>query len=157
MSWRRQCAPSRPAPRTSRHNRRNSTPRCDRGAVGPRWKTAAMAIDFTFEPAVEEARLRMRAFVDDDVRPAEERLSEEGAGRGDWRAELDRLRHRARDLDLWMPHMPKEWGGVGLGPTALAAVSAESSKARWASYVVNCYAPDEGNMHTLLHWGTDDQ
>ena len=53
--------------------------------------------------------------------------------------------------------MPRQWGGMGIGPTALAAVSAESSKARWASYVVNCYAPDEGNMHTLLHWGTDDQ
>jgi acyl-CoA dehydrogenase len=116
-----------------------------------------MAIDFTFEPDVEGARLRMRAFVDDEVRPTEQRLSEESSGRGDWRAELDRLRARARALDLWMPHMPKEWGGVGLGPTALAAVSAESSKARWASYIVNCYAPDEGNMHTLLHWGTDDQ
>ena len=46
---------------------------------------------------------------------------------------------------------------MGLGPTALAAVSAELAKTRWASYVVNCYAPDEGNMHTLLHWGTDDQ
>jgi len=116
-----------------------------------------MAIDFTFEPDVEEARLRMQAFVDEEVRPTEQRLIEESSGRGDWRAELDRLRARARELDLWMPHMPKEWGGVGLGPTALAAVSAESSKARWASYVVNCYAPDEGNMHTLLHWGTDDQ
>ncbi len=116
-----------------------------------------MAIDFTFPPDVEEARVRMREFVDADVRPTEERLASEGSGRGDWRTELDRLRARARELDLWMPHMPREWGGVGLGPTALAAVSAEAAKARWASYVVNCYAPDEGNMHTLLHWGTDDQ
>ena len=53
--------------------------------------------------------------------------------------------------------MPREWGGAGLGPTALAAVSAESAKARFGSYIINCYAPDEGNMHTLLHWGTDDQ
>ena len=116
-----------------------------------------MAIDFTFEPDVEEARLRMRAFVDDDVRPTEERLAADASGRGDWRAELDRLRERARQLDLWMPHMPKEWGGVGLGPTALAAVSAESANTRWASYIVNCYAPDEGKMHTLLHSGTDDK
>jgi acyl-CoA dehydrogenase len=116
-----------------------------------------MAIDFSFDPDVEEARMRMRAFVDDDVRPTEERLSADGSGRGDWRAELDRLRAKARELDLWMPHMPRRWGGMGIGSTALAAVSAESSKARWASYVVNCYAPDEGNMHTLLHWGTDDQ
>jgi len=89
-----------------------------------------MAIDFTFDPEVEEARVRMRAFVDDEVRPTEERLASEGSGRGDWRAELDRLRARARALDLWMPHMPREWGGVGLRPTALAAVSPESVKAR---------------------------
>jgi acyl-CoA dehydrogenase len=116
-----------------------------------------MAIDFTFPPDVEQARARMAAFVAEDVRPTEERLLAEGAGRGDWRAELDRLRARARQLELWMPHMPAEWGGAGLGPTALAAVSAEAATSRFGSYVVNCYAPDEGNMHTLLHWGTDDQ
>ena len=114
-------------------------------------------IDFTFAPDVEEARQRMRAFIDEEVRPTEERLISDASGRADWRAELDRLRARARELELWMPHMPREWGGVGLGPTALAAVSAESAKSRFGSYIVNCYAPDEGNMHTLLHWGTDDQ
>jgi acyl-CoA dehydrogenase len=116
-----------------------------------------MAIDFTFTPDVEDARLRMRTFVEEEVRPAEDALLSGQAGRADWRAELDRLRRRARELDLWMPHMPREWGGAGFGPTALAAVSAEAAKTRFGSYVVNCYAPDEGNMHTLLHWGTDDQ
>jgi acyl-CoA dehydrogenase len=116
-----------------------------------------MAIDFTFPPDVEDARQRMRSFVDDDIRPSEERLAGEAAGRADWRAELDRLRQRARELELWMPHMPSEWGGAGHGPTALAAVSAEAAKTRFGSYIVNCYAPDEGNMHTLLHFGTDDQ
>jgi acyl-CoA dehydrogenase len=116
-----------------------------------------MAIDFTFPPEVEDARQRMRAFVDEDITPTEERLVADTAGRADWRAELDRLRSRARELELWMPHMPKEWGGAGHGPAALAAVSAEAAKTRWGSYIINCYAPDEGNMHTLLHFGTDDQ
>jgi len=116
-----------------------------------------MAIDFTFPPDVEDARIRMRAFVEDDIRPTEERLVSEASGRADWRAELDRLRETARELGLWNPHMPEEWGGAGLGPTALAAVSAEAAKTRFGSYVVNCYAPDEGNMHTLMHWGTDEQ
>ncbi|HXW32467.1 MAG TPA: acyl-CoA dehydrogenase family protein [Acidimicrobiales bacterium] len=116
-----------------------------------------MAIDFSFPPDVEEARLQMRHFVDDDVRPTEERLLAEAAGRADWRGELDRLRAEARHRGLWMPHMPADWGGAGLGATALAAVSAEAAKSRFGPYVVNCYAPDEGNMHTLLHWGTDDQ
>ena len=116
-----------------------------------------MAIDFTFPPEIEEHRRRMRSFVDDDVRPTEERLIGEAAGRAQWRAELDRLRVRARELALWMPHMPSEWGGADLGPTALAAVSAEAARSRFGSYVVNCYAPDEGNMHTLLRFGTDEQ
>jgi acyl-CoA dehydrogenase len=46
---------------------------------------------------------------------------------------------------------------MGLGPTALAAVSAEAATTTFGPYVVNCYAPDEGNMHTLLHFGTPDQ
>lgn len=116
-----------------------------------------MAIDFTFPPDVEEARQQMRAFMEGEVRPTEERLSKEAAGRADWRSELDRLRQAARQRGLWMPHMPVEWGGMGIGPTALAAVSAEAATTMFGSYVVNCYAPDEGNMHTLLHFGTEEQ
>jgi acyl-CoA dehydrogenase len=116
-----------------------------------------MAIDFTFPPEIEEARQRMRRFVADRVRTTEARLTEDRAGRADWRGELDRLRAEARAEGLWMPHMPEEWGGMGLGPTALAAVSAEAATTTFGPYVVNCYAPDEGNMHTLLHFGTPDQ
>jgi acyl-CoA dehydrogenase len=56
-----------------------------------------------------------------------------------------------------MPHMPRDWGGMGLGPTAQAAVSAECARTRLGSFILNCQAPDEGNMHTLLHFGTDAQ
>jgi acyl-CoA dehydrogenase len=53
--------------------------------------------------------------------------------------------------------MPKEWGGMGLGHVELAMVQAESAKSRFGPFAINCQAPDEGNMHTLLHWGTDAQ
>jgi acyl-CoA dehydrogenase len=53
--------------------------------------------------------------------------------------------------------MPPEWGGMGLGPTAMAAVSAEAARTRIGPFILNCQAPDEGNMHTLLHWATDEQ
>ena len=36
-------------------------------------------------------------------------------------------------------------------------VQAEAAKARFGPFAINCQAPDEGNMHTLLHWGTDEQ
>jgi len=116
-----------------------------------------MAIDFTFPPDVEAARLKVKAFIDEEIVPTETRLLKESAGRGDWRTALDQLRAGAKEAGLWLPHMPAEWGGMGLGPTALAAVSAELAHSTWGPYVLNCYAPDEGNMHTIMHWGTDDQ
>ncbi|HNI36274.1 MAG TPA: acyl-CoA dehydrogenase family protein, partial [Microthrixaceae bacterium] len=36
-------------------------------------------------------------------------------------------------------------------------VQAEAAKTYYGAFVLNCQAPDEGNMHTLLHWGTEEQ
>lgn len=121
-----------------------------------------MAIDFTFPPEIDAVRLRVREFVDTEVRPAEEKLRADQSGddRADRRALVGTivdLRQKAKECGLWLPHMPAEWGGMGLGPTAMAAVSAEAAKAGLGPFVLNCQAPDEGNQHTLLHWATDEQ
>ena len=117
-----------------------------------------MAIDFTLSPELEEIRLRVRAFVNEVVKPGEEELAKY---RDDDRAEyitvLLGMRKKAAKSGLWMPHMPKEWGGMGLGHVQLAMVQAEAAKASMGPWVLNCQAPDEGNMHTLLHWGTPEQ
>ena len=114
-----------------------------------------MAIDFTLSPEVEQIRRRVREFIDGEVRPAEQGLDY------DDRPALVRtiidLRHKAKEWGLWLPHMPAEWGGLGLGPVGLASVSAEAARSGLGSFVLNCQAPDEGNMHTLLHFGTDEQ
>jgi acyl-CoA dehydrogenase len=112
-------------------------------------------IDFTFPAEVDDLRRQVRAFMDDVVRPAEEQA--EGADRGAWIRTIVGLRQAAKDAGLWLPQMPPEWGGMGLGPTAMAAVSAEAAKTRIGPFVLNCQAPDEGNMHTLLHWATGEQ
>ena len=119
-------------------------------------------MDFTFPAEVEDIRLRVRAFVEGTVAPAEARQRSERTGdeRVDRRALvglIGELRRRAREEGLWLPHMPPEWGGMGLGPTAMAAVSAEAARSPIGPYVLNCQAPDEGNQHTLLHWGTEEQ
>jgi acyl-CoA dehydrogenase len=113
-------------------------------------------IDFSFSPEVEEVRLKVRQFMDDVVRPAWDATDQHD--RSAAVKTIARLRHKARDeYGLWLPHMPKEWGGMGLGPTAMAAVSAEASKVGIGPFVLNAQAPDEGNQHTLEHWGTDAQ
>ncbi len=119
-----------------------------------------MAIDFSLTPELEAIRVSVRAFVEEVVRPEEHRIESEKLAETDRRAyvkALIGLRSKAKAAGLWLPHMPTEWGGMGLGHVQLAMVQAEAAKTRLGPWVFNCQAPDEGNMHTLHHWGTDGQ
>ena len=117
-----------------------------------------MAIDFTLSPELEEIRLRVRDFVAQVVKPGEAKLAAlRDEDRKDYLNILIGMRKEAMNAGLWMPHMPKDWGGMGLGHVQLAMVQAEAAKASYGPWVLNCQAPDEGNMHTLLHWGTPEQ
>ncbi len=114
-----------------------------------------MSIDFSLSPELEEIRTTTRDFIENVVKPAEAKIDEE-----DRKSLIDgiiEMRTEAQKRGLWMPHMPKEWGGMGLRHVELAMVQAESAKSRFGPFAINCQAPDEGNMHTLLHWGTDEQ
>ncbi len=114
-----------------------------------------MAIDFTLSPELEDIRLRVRTFVDDVVKPGEAKMADpERMDRKEYLSLLMSMRQAAKDAGLWLPQMPKEWGGMGLGHVELAMVQAEAAKASYGPFVLNCQAPDEGNMHTLLHWAT---
>ncbi len=117
-----------------------------------------MTIDFTFSQDVEDARQMMREFLHNTVKKEFDALSaKEGVTRDDWSKLIKGLRTRAREEGFWLPHMPQEVGGMGLGVTALAAVSAEAAKVPMGPYIINCQAPDEGNMHTLYHFATEYQ
>jgi acyl-CoA dehydrogenase len=121
-------------------------------------KLVGVAIDFTLGPELEAIRLRVRRFVEEVVKPGEARLARrDELERSEYLGILGDLRRQAREAGLWLPHMPTEWGGMGLGHVQLAMVQAEAAKSYWGPFVLNCQAPDEGNMHTLLHWGTDEQ
>jgi acyl-CoA dehydrogenase len=102
--------------------------------------------------------MRVRSFVDDVVKPGEARIgSRDEIERADYIKILLEMRAAAQEAGLWLPHMPEEWGGMGLGHVELAMVQAEAAKSTYGPWVFNCQAPDEGNMHTLLHWGTEEQ
>jgi acyl-CoA dehydrogenase len=117
-----------------------------------------MAIDFTLSPELEDLRLRVREFIDRVVKPGEEQIGNpDQIERAEYIRILLQMRGEAKAAGLWLPHMPVEWGGMGLGHVELAMVQAEAAKAYYGPWVLNCQAPDEGNMHTLLHWGTEAQ
>ena len=116
-----------------------------------------MAIDFSFPPEIEQVRHQVRRFCDEVVRPAEAAIAEREGDRGTLVEQVVKMRKAAREWGLWLPHMPEEYGGMGLGHVAMAAVSAEAAKTRFGPFAMNAQAPDEGNMHTLLHWASDAQ
>ncbi|MEP7112534.1 MAG: acyl-CoA dehydrogenase family protein, partial [Ilumatobacteraceae bacterium] len=87
-----------------------------------------MAIDFTLSPALEDIRLRVRTFVDEVVKPGEAQITASkigdagGMDRKEYLGLLLGMRQAAKDAGLWLPQMPKEWGGMGLGHVELAMV-----------------------------------
>jgi len=109
-------------------------------------------VDFTIPAELDEIRLRVRAFVNDVVLPVEPDVAEDNLD-----AHLNELRHLAKESGLWNPHLPPEWGGLGLGTLGMALVSQELGVSGLASLALNCMAPDEGNMHLLLHAADERQ
>jgi len=89
-----------------------------------------MAIDFSLTPELEAIRARVRTFVDDVIRPGGAIIDGEGGAEPlDGKERLKALigmRKQAHAEGLWLPHMPEEWGGMGLGHVELAMVQAES-------------------------------
>ena len=114
-----------------------------------------MAIDFSFPPELEALRLKVREFIDKVVRPTEHAMDEHD--RDQLVAGIIKMRKAAHEWGLWLPHMPKECGGMGLGHVAMAAVSRRGREVALRPVRAQRQAPDEGNMHTLLHLATDEQ
>jgi len=118
-----------------------------------------MSIDFTLAPEHEAIRQRVRTFIQETVIPSVADFDDEEkvTTRDEYIRTILELREKAQAEGLWLPHMPKEWGGMGLGHVELAMVQSEAAKTRLGPWILNCQAPDEGNMHTLLHWANDAQ
>jgi acyl-CoA dehydrogenase len=107
-----------------------------------------------FPPEYLEARGRYRAFMEEHVYPNETAIGREDDAAA---ALLDELRTRAREAELWAPHMPAEAGGTGLGFLYYACLNEEIGRSSYAQLVFGCQAPDAGNAEILHLFGTDDQ
>ncbi len=111
-------------------------------------------IDFTIPPELDQLRKRVADFVRDEVIPVETHA--EGLNFDD-HPPLKKLREQARVAGLWTPHLPKEWGGLNAGILGMALISQELGVSGLAPLALNCAAPDEGNMHLLVHAATPAQ
>lgn len=70
---------------------------------------------------------------------------------------LQEKRQQVKKLGLWTPHLPKDYGGLGLSLTEFAHLSEEMGRTPLGHFVFNCQAPDIGNMEILLAHGSEEQ
>jgi acyl-CoA dehydrogenase len=112
-----------------------------------------MSIDFEIPAEAKAVREKVRAWVHDECLPAEKELL---AGR-DYKELLAELRAKARKQGLWLPFIPKEHGGMGLGPLANALVQMELGQSHLGALSMNSQGPDDATMLTLLAHGTPEQ
>ncbi|MFL0415692.1 acyl-CoA dehydrogenase family protein [Sphingomonas sp. 179-I 2A4 NHS] len=112
-----------------------------------------MSIDFEIPAEAKAIRAKVRQWVQDECKPAEKRLT----NGEDYKTVLNELRTKARAQGLWCPFIPKEYGGMGLGPLANALVQMELGESHLGALSMNTQGPDDATMMTLLAHGTDHQ
>ena len=70
---------------------------------------------------------------------------------------LNELRDKVKSQKLWLPQIPREYGGLGLSNTQHGEISEILGASPYGHYVFNCQAPDAGNMEILIECGTNEQ
>jgi acyl-CoA dehydrogenase len=112
-----------------------------------------MAIDFEIPKEAQQIRERVRKWVHDECMPAEKKITDKES----YKVVLNALRKKAREQGLWCPFIPKEYGGMGLGPLANALVQMELGESYLGALSMNTQGPDDATMLTLLTHGTEYQ
>jgi acyl-CoA dehydrogenase len=118
-------------------------------------------MDFAPDATTRDYAERARAFLEQQVLPAEPVLDEQLAATPDeWtvRPVVRELQEKARAQGLWNLFLPGDHGGAGLTNLQYAPVAEITGwSPRLAPAAFNCAAPDTGNMEVLNDFGTPVQ
>jgi acyl-CoA dehydrogenase len=114
-------------------------------------------MDFSLPPEFEELRRRTRAFIAEHVLPLERDPKNFSEHENIPETALAAVRAKAKAAGLWSPQSPKEFGGMGLPVIGWAALYEEAARSVFGPLVLNCMAPDDGNMNVLALTGTAEQ
>src|SRR6266403_867753 len=104
-------------------------------------------MDFSLSDDLVELKERTERFVREQILPYESDIRQTAHGPAEeLRRELVELGRRA---GLLSPHVGREWGGLGLDHRAMAVVFEAAGYSPLGPVALNCFAPDEANMHLL--------
>src|SRR5262249_29516494 len=97
-------------------------------------------MNFEWPAEVLALRDRGRTFSSEEVVPLEAQAGEDGLVA----RHLEAVRRKAREAGLWLPQLPAEYGGLGLGLLELCPIFEEAGRSLLGPLALNCSAPDEG-------------
>jgi acyl-CoA dehydrogenase len=113
---------------------------------------------------VNDIRLRTARIINEEILPIEDRL-----WRGRWSSEAneadldegrrlrEQVKEKVRAAGLWAPHLPQEYGGMGLDFLAHAYMNEILAYAIGAASLFGVVAPNSGNQTILVKYGTEEQ
>jgi alkylation response protein AidB-like acyl-CoA dehydrogenase len=70
---------------------------------------------------------------------------------------FEEKRRMVKQMELWAPNHPKEYGGMALNLMEHALVSESLGRSPLGHYIFGCQAPDAGNIEILHQFGSDEQ
>jgi len=111
-------------------------------------------MDFSLSADLVDVRDRVTAFIHDEVIPLETSVRSQEELPAET---LAGLRAKARAAGIFAPHVPAEWGGMGLDMHGMSVVFEAAGHSLLGPLALNCAAPDEGNMHLLHLVATPEQ
>jgi len=97
----------------------------------------------------------MNEFVDKELIPMETEIKDKEFYA--FEGELEKKRQMVRDMELWAPLHPKEFGGMGLPLMDTAMIFEALGRTPFGLYTFGCQAPDAGNAEILHKFGTEAQ
>src|SRR5437588_1856835 len=127
-------------------------------------------MDFSLASSETGWRDRVRAFIDQNVRPRTADYDAQQSEGDRWKVlpMVEELKKKARAEGLWNLFMPPSHGatpvddsfafdGPALSNLQYAFCAEEMGRIMWSSEVFNCSAPDTGNMEVINRYGTREQ
>ncbi len=111
-------------------------------------------------PRTEELAVRITAFMEEHVYPAEPvfvRQLEAAADRWNELPVMTELKAKAKAAGLWNLFLPKRHFSDALTNLEYAPLCEIMGRSPIGAEPFNCSAPDTGNMETLILYGTEEQ
>ena len=104
--------------------------------------TLAVADSPTLSPEINEIRQRTSAIVTQEIIPNEDLLRRDAPESGELRG---RIQERVKAEGLWAPHLPIEYGGMGVGFLGHAYMNEVLAWSPFSNPLFGVVAPDSGN------------